>query len=31
MGKKARLRVEDKFDIKQLAKVNIDFYKEILN
>lgn len=31
MGKKARLRVENIFDIEKLAKENSTFYKEILN
>lgn len=29
MGKKARLRVEDKFDIERLAQTNIQFYSKI--
>ncbi|MBB4803639.1 glycosyltransferase involved in cell wall biosynthesis [Flavobacterium nitrogenifigens] len=31
IGKKARLRVEDKFDIKKIAKENIMFYSKIIN
>lgn len=30
MGKKARLRVEDKFDIEQLVKINIEFYSKVI-
>lgn len=31
MGKKARLRVEDKFDIQKITKKNIAFYSKIIN
>jgi len=31
IGKKARLRIEEKFDIKKLVKENIDFYTKIIN
>ncbi|SHG58649.1 glycosyltransferase family 4 protein [Flavobacterium johnsoniae] len=30
-GKKARLRVEEKFDIKKLVKDNIEFYAKFIN
>jgi len=31
IGKKARSRVEDKFDIKKLVKENIEFYSKVIN
>lgn len=31
IGKSARFKVEEKFDINKLVEKNIDFYKEILN
>ncbi|RCS27057.1 glycosyltransferase family 1 protein [Polaribacter sp. WD7] len=31
IGKKARLKVEEKFDIFKISKVNIDFYKTIIH
>ncbi|WJS95117.1 glycosyltransferase family 4 protein [Flavobacterium johnsoniae] len=31
IGKKARLKVEDKFDIRKIAKDNMTFYAEIIN
>jgi len=31
IGKKARLRAEDKFDIEKIAKNNVEFYSRIIN